>query len=113
MTWLRQAWTGDAASDITDKGDVLRLTASGYIELTSLYVHMISIAVPWVKGMERAEPKAISMWLGYFVKEIIFFLKKTTGVAYPQGFAETLMSQNTSVLALAGASYPLSEQALE
>lgn len=111
MTWLRQAWTGDAASDITDKADVLRLTASGYMELTSLYVHMISIAVPWVKGMERAEPKAISMWLGYFVKEIK--KKKKTGVAYPQGFAETLMSQNTSVLALAGASYPISEQAME
>lgn len=45
LTWLRQAWTGDAASDITDKGDVLRLTARGYMELTSLYVRMIPMAV--------------------------------------------------------------------
>lgn len=57
MTWLRQAWTGEEASDITDKGDVLRLAASGYMELTSLYVHLISIAAPRVKGRERAEPK--------------------------------------------------------
>lgn len=57
MTWLRQAWTGEEASDITDKGDVLRLAASGYVELTSLYVHLISIAVPRDKGRERAEPK--------------------------------------------------------
>lgn len=46
MTWLRQAWTGEDASDITDKGDVLRLAASGYTGLTTLYVHMVSIAVP-------------------------------------------------------------------
>lgn len=57
MTWLRQAWTGEEASDITDKGDALRLDAGGYVELTSLYVHLISIAVPRVKGTERAEPK--------------------------------------------------------
>lgn len=46
MTWLRQAWTGEDASDITDKGDVLRLAASGYTGLTTLYVHIVSIAVP-------------------------------------------------------------------
>lgn len=57
MTQLRQAWTGEEASDITDKGDVLRLAASGYMELTSLYVHLISNAAPRVKGRERAEPK--------------------------------------------------------
>lgn len=57
MTWLRQAWTEEEASDITDKGDVLRLAASGYMELTSLYVHLISIGAPQVKGKERAEPK--------------------------------------------------------
>lgn len=27
MTWHREAWTGEEASDITDKGDVLRLAA--------------------------------------------------------------------------------------
>lgn len=57
MTWLRQAGTGEEASDITDKGDVLRLAASVYVELTSPYVHLISIAVPRVKGTERAEAK--------------------------------------------------------
>lgn len=57
MTWLRQAWTGEEASDITDKGGVPKLAASGYMELTSLYVHLISIGIPRVKGMERAEPK--------------------------------------------------------
>lgn len=57
MTWLRQAWTREEANDIKDKGDVLRLAASGYVELTSLYVHLISIAAPRVKGRERAEPK--------------------------------------------------------
>lgn len=57
MTWLRQPWTGEEASDITDKVDVLRLAASGYIELTSLYVQLISIAAPRVKGRERAKPK--------------------------------------------------------
>lgn len=46
MTWLRQAWTGEDASDITDKGDVLKLAASGYTGLTTLYVHIVSIAVP-------------------------------------------------------------------
>lgn len=46
MTWLRQAWTGEDANDITDKGDVLRLAASGYTGLTTLYVHIVSIAVP-------------------------------------------------------------------
>lgn len=48
---------GGEASDITDKGDALRLAASGYIELTSLYVYLISIAAPRVKGKDRAEPK--------------------------------------------------------
>lgn len=43
MTWLRQAWTREEASDITDKGDVLRLAASGYMALTSPYVRLISI----------------------------------------------------------------------
>lgn len=57
MTRLRQAWTGGEASDITDKGDVLKLAASGYVELTSRYVHLISIAAQQVKGKERAEPK--------------------------------------------------------
>lgn len=57
MTWLRQAWTGEEASDITDKVDILRLAASGYMEVTSLYVHSISIAASQVKGRERAEPK--------------------------------------------------------
>lgn len=46
MTWLRQAWTGEDASDITDKGDALKLAASGYTGLTTLYVHIVSIAVP-------------------------------------------------------------------
>lgn len=46
MTWLRQAWTGEDASDIKDKGDILRLAASGYTGLTTLYVHIVSIAVP-------------------------------------------------------------------
>lgn len=57
MTWSRQAWTGEEASDITDKVDVLRLAPSGYMELTSQYVHLISIAAPRVKGRERAESK--------------------------------------------------------
>lgn len=46
MTWLRQAWTMEETSDIIDNGDVLRLAASGYMGLTSLYVHLMSIAVP-------------------------------------------------------------------
>lgn len=57
MTWLRQALTGEEASDITDKGDVLRLGTTVYMDLTSLYVHLISIAAPRVKGRMRAEPK--------------------------------------------------------
>lgn len=57
MAQLRKAWTGEEANDITDKGDVLGLAAHGYVELTSQYVHSISIAVPSVKGRERAEPK--------------------------------------------------------
>lgn len=47
--------------DIADKGDAHRLNASGYVGLTSLYVHLISIGAPRVKGMGRAEPK---QWLG-------------------------------------------------
>lgn len=57
MTWLRQAWTWEEVSDITDKGDALRLAASGDMDLTKLYVHLISIAAPWAKGKARAEPK--------------------------------------------------------
>lgn len=57
MTWLRHAWTGEEASDITDKSDVLRLAASRCMELTSLYVHLISTAAHRVKGRERAEPQ--------------------------------------------------------
>lgn len=57
MTWLRQAWTREEASDITDKADVLRLAACGYMGLSSLYVYLISIAPPRVKGRERAKPK--------------------------------------------------------
>lgn len=60
MTWLRQAQTGEDASDITDKGDAFRLGASGHIELTILYVCIISMAVPGVKGMKRAQPKMLA-----------------------------------------------------
>ncbi len=50
MTWLRQAWTEEEASDITDNGDALRLAASGYVQLSSRYVHLISIAVTLSQG---------------------------------------------------------------
>lgn len=78
------------------------------MELTSLYVHSISIGAPRVKGRERAEPKqqrkkkhlnVTSLW------------SEKSGVAYPQGFAETL-SLNISVFAVAGASHGLSEQSI-
>lgn len=54
---LRHAWTGKEASDITDKGDLLGLTASRHTELTSPYMHLISTIAHRVKGRERAETK--------------------------------------------------------
>ena len=93
MTWLRQAWTGEEASDITDKGDVLRLAASGYTELTSLYVHLITIAAPGVKGTERAAPEQKEK---PFQCDYAGLWSEKSGVAYPQGFAETHLSLNTS-----------------
>lgn len=49
---------------LTDKGDALRLSATGYIGLTTLYVYLISIAAPRVKGGEgraKTVAKAILM----------------------------------------------------
>lgn len=62
MTWMRQAWAGEEASDITDNSDVLRLAASGYMELTTLCMRLISTAAQRVKGSERAAPKQVKQF---------------------------------------------------